>query len=360
MASASIAQAADSLRVTVGVDTHKYSHTGHAKDHLGRDLGYLEIAANAKGYAALAAWAGGFGTVAAFGIEGTSSYGAGLTRYLRGQGCTVVEVIRPSRQDRHLRGKSDPIDAEAAAAAVLSGKARSVPKAGDDKVEMLRALRVARRTATKARTQAINAMKALIVMAPDSLRQSLGGLSAARLVTVCARFHSGDVASPTSASKTALKSLATRHLALQAELRILERHIDQLTSETVPDLRRRFGVGPDSAAALLVAAGCSPERLRSEASFSMLCGSSPVPASSGQVKRHRLNRGGDRQANSALHRIVMARLRWHPATKAYMAKRRLEGKSKAEVVRCLKRYVAREIYAVLTSGTPHQADPAAA
>jgi transposase len=358
MAAASIAH--DQLHVTVGVDTHKYSHTGHAKDQLGRDLGHLEIPANPKGYATLLSWANSLGPVAALGVEGTSSYGAGLTRYLRGQGCIVIEVIRPSKQHRHFRGKSDPIDAEAAAAAVLSGKARSVPKAGDEKVEILRALRVARRTATKARTQAINAMKALIVMAPDPLRQSLEGLPVGRLVTVCARFHSGEVTSPTAATKIALKSLAIRHQALQAELRILEHQIDHITAETAPELRRRFGVGPDSAAALLLAAGSNPDRFRSEASFSMLCGSSPIPASSGQVKRHRLNRGGDRQANSALHRIVMARLRWHPPTKAYMAKRRLAGKSKAEVIRCLKRYVARELYAVLlTSARYHLASSVA-
>jgi transposase len=358
MAAASIAH--DQLHVTVGVDTHKYSHTGHAKDQLGRDLGHLEIPANPKGYATLLSWANSLGPVAALGVEGTSSYGAGLTRYLRGQGCIVIEVIRPSKQHRHFRGKSDPIDAEAAAAAVLSGKARSVPKAGDEKVEILRALRVARRTATKARTQPINAMKALIVMAPDPLRQSLEGLPVGRLVTVCARFHSGEVTSPTAATKIALKSLAIRHQALQAELRILEHQIDHITAETAPELRRRFGVGPDSAAALLLAAGSNPDRFRSEASFSMLCGSSPIPASSGQVKRHRLNRGGDRQANSALHRIVMARLRWHPPTRAYMAKRGLAGKSKAEVIRCLKRYVARELYAVLlTSARYHLASSVA-
>lgn len=354
MAVASIAR--DPLHVTVGVDTHKYSHTGHAKDQLGRDLGHLEVAANPKGYAALLAWAADLGPVTAFGVEGTSSYGAGLTRFLRGQGCLVIEVIRPTRQDRHFRGKSDPIDAEAAAAAVLSGKARSIPKAGDEKVEMLRALRVTRRTATKARTQATNAMKALIVMAPDPLRQSLEGLPVGRLVAVCSRFHSSDVTSPTAATKLALKSLAVRYQALHAELRIVEQQIDRITAETAPELRRRFGVGPDSAAALLLAAGTNPDRLRSEASFSMLCGSSPIPASSGQVKRHRLNRGGDRQANSALHRVVMARLRWHKPTKAYMAKRRLEGRSKAEVIRCLKRYVARELYAVLQSTATAGAD----
>jgi transposase len=279
MAVASIAY--EPLHITVGVDTHKYSHTGNAKDHLGRDLGHYEIPANLKGYAALLSWANSLGPIAAFGVEGTSSYGAGLTRYLRGEGCRVIEVIRPSKQDRHFRGKSDPIDAEAAAAAVLSGKARSVPKVGDEKVEMLRAIRVARRTATKARTQAINALRALIVMAPDPLRQSLEGLPVGRLVTICARFHSGEVTSPTVATKMALKSLATRNQALQAELRILEHQIDHISTETAPELRRRFGVGPDSAAALLLAAGSNPDRLRSEASFSMLCGSSPIPASSG-------------------------------------------------------------------------------
>jgi transposase len=347
MAVASIAHVHDPVRITVGVDTHKESHVGHAKDDLGRDLGHLEVPTTTRGYAALLAWAQSFGVVAAFGVEGTSSYGVGLSRYLQRQGQLVLEVIRPGRQDRRFRGKSDPIDAEAAAAAVLSGKARNLPRASAEKVEMIRALRIARTSATKARTQAINAIKALVVMAPEPLREALRDLPTARLVGTCARFRPGDVVDPTAATKNALRSLAVRCQALEAEAHELEVQLDQLTAMTAPLLRSRFGVGSDSAAALLLAAGDNPARLRSDSSFSMLCGSSPLPASSGQTRRHRLNRGGDRQANAALHRIVMTRLRWHEPTKAYMQRRKAEGKSKAEIIRCLKRYVAREVYSVL-------------
>jgi transposase len=347
MAVASIAHTRDPVRVTVGVDTHKDSHVGHAKDELGRDLGHLEVSATARGYAALLAWAQSYGEVAAFGVEGTSSYGLGLSRYLQAQDLLVLEVIRPGRQDRRFRGKSDPIDAEAAAAAVLSGKARHLPRASAERVEMIRALRIARSSATKARTQASNAIKALVVMAPEALREALRNLPTARLVGTCARFRPGQVVDPTAATKTALRSLAVRCQALEAEARELEIQLDQLTSRTAPLLRSSFGVGSDSAAALLIAAGDNPARLRSDSSFSMLCGSSPLPASSGQTKRHRLNRGGDRQANAALHRIVMTRLRWHGPTKAYMQRRLAQGKSKPEVIRCLKRYIAREVFGVL-------------
>jgi len=292
-------------------------------------------------------WAKNFGEVVTFGVEGTSSYGVGLSRYLQDEGQLVLEVLRPGRQDRRLRGKSDPIDAEAAAAAVLSGKARSLPRASADTVEMIRALRIARASAIKSRTQAINAIKALVVMAPESLREDLRNLPAVRLVGTCARLRAGVVVDPTAATKLALRSLALRCKALEAEARELEVQLDRLTSAVAPLLRACFGVGSDSAAALLLTAGDNPTRLRSDSSFSMLCGSSPVPASSGQTKRHRLNRGGDRQANAALHRIVMTRLRWYAPTQEYMARRSTEGKSKPEVIRCLKRYVAREIYGVL-------------
>jgi transposase len=236
---------------------------------------------------------------------------------------------------------------EAAAAAVLSGKARHFPRASAEKVEMIRALRIARASAAKARTQASNAIKALVVMAPEALREALRNLPTGRLVSTCARFRPGQVVDPTAATKTALRSLAVRCQALEAEARELEIQLDQLTSKTAPLLRSSFGVGSDSAAALPIAAGDNPARLRSDSSFSMLCGSSPLPASSGQTKRHRLNRGGDRQANAALHRIVMTRLRWHGPTKAYMQRRLAQGKSKPEVIRCLKRYVAREVFGVL-------------
>lgn len=345
MATSSIAVVPD--RVTVGVDTHKFAHLARAKDGLGRDLGQLEIETNPLGYSELLAWARTLGSSVIVGVEGTSSYGTGLARFLRAQGEPVIEVLRPSRQDRRLRGKSDPIDAEAAAQAVLSGKARAVPKAGDASVEMVRALRIAKVTAVKARTQTMNAVKALIVIAPDPIREQLRHLPTPRLVATCSAYRIDAVTDPTSATRRALRSMCRRYHVLDEEVASLEKELDALTLRIVPHLRQRFGIGPDVAGILVVTAGDHGARLRSEAAFSMLCGASPIPASSGVVNRHRLNRGGDRQANAALYRIVIARLRWHEPTRAYMAKRTAEGKSKAEIIRCLKRYVAREIYNAL-------------
>ena len=337
----------DQVRVTVGVDTHKDTHVARAKDQLGRRLGERAIPTTPAGYADLLAWAEGLGVLESFGLEGTSSYGAGLARHLRREGQVVVEVIRPNRQARRRNGKSDPADADAAASAVLSGDASGPPKAGEGTVEMIRALRVARSTALKARTQAANAMQALVVTAPDQLRQSLRGLSKVELVRTCARARPGKLAGTTAATKAALRSLAVRHEALEAEVKALDGEIGPLIATIAPELIAVFGVGPDTAGALLVAAGDNPDRLRSDAAFSMLCGSSPVEASSGKVTRHRVNRGGDRQANAALYRIVLVRLRHHEPTQDYMRRRTAEGKSKPEIIRCLKRYVAREIYAVL-------------
>jgi transposase len=334
-------------KVTIGVDTNKHSHIARAKDGLGRHLGQLEIETDPRGYAGLLAWAQEFGPVVTFGIEGTSSYGAGLTRLLLAQGQAVIEVLRPVRRDRRFGGKSDPIDADAAAGAVLSGKATAVPKAGDAGVEMVRALKIAKQTAIKARTQAVNAVKGLIVMAPDPIREQLRNLKTPALVRTCSAYRVDGASDPTSAIKLSLRSMCRRYVVLDQEVRSLEEELDALTIRLVPQLRQLFGVGQDVAATLVLAAGNSGDRLRSEASFSMLCGASPIPASSGMVQRHRLNRGGDRQANAALHQIVVVRLRYNEATRAYFAKRKAKGKSKKEIFRCLKRYVAREVYRTL-------------
>ena len=238
------------------------------------------------------------------------------------------------------------MDAEAAARAVQAREG-AIPKAGDGQVEMIRSLRVARATAMKARTQAINALKALVVTAPDELREQLRALSAVRLVQTAAELEPGPVTTPAAAARLGLRSLARRYQALSAELTILDTELDRLTVTAAPKLLALFGVGSDSAGALLVAAGDNPDRLRSNAAFSMLCGASPIQASSGKTQRHRLNRGGDRQANAALYRIVIARLRHDQQTKDYLDRRIREGKSKKEAIRCLKRYVAREVFAAL-------------
>jgi len=338
--------------VIVGVDTHKDTHVAIAKDEMGRHLGELVIPASPRGYRDLLTWAKGYGDVASFGVEGTGSYGAGLARHLASEGQRVIEVNRPNRQTRRCNGKSDPADAEAAARAVLSGEAAVSPKTADDVVEMIRVLRIARRSAMKARTQATNEMQAILITAPEDLRQSLRGLSATKLVRTCARFRVSEASDPLGAARLALRSLARRHESLEEECSSLQAELERLTTKSASGLKDLFGVGTDTAGALLVAAGDNPERLRSEAAFSALCGVSPMEASSGKTKRHRLNRSGNRQANQALWTIVMVRIACkHQPTADYVARRTAEGKTKREIIRCLKRYVAREVYAALVSGT---------
>ncbi len=334
-------------QVVIGVDTHRDQHVAVAIDRQRVRLGERHAPATISGYGELERWSRGLGDIHAFGIEGTGSYGAGIARFLTGRGYTVVEVNRPDRSTCYRKGKSDPTDAEMAARSVLAGVADATPKSGQSEVEMIRVLKSAKGSALKARTQAINQMKALVVTAPSELRQSLDGLSAGALTTRCKNFRPGPLINPTAAAKYTLRSLACRYRQLSKEVHDLEAELTRLTRTASPTLISIFGVGPDTAATLLVTAGSNPERLRSEAAFAALCGVSPIPASSGKTNRHRLNRGGDRQANAALHRIVVVRLRFDPRTKAYMLRRTGEGMSKTEVIRCLKRYVAREIFSAL-------------
>jgi transposase len=339
------------VEVILGVDTHLDFHTAVAVDHLlGRRLGELSVPTTAKGYERLLCWAEGFGPVRCAGIEGTSSYGVGLARHLKAAGISVMEVERPKR--RHLRrnGKSDPIDAEAAARAVLAGEAVGEPKSGDGRVEMIRVLRSVRQSAVKARSQAANQLRALPVTAPEDLRHRLRQLPTKELVATCARFRLGsDPDDVRTATRFALRSVARRYKALSREIAELDAKLDQLVAQVAPELVSLTGIGTDHAATLLIVAGDNPKRLRSEASFASLCGVSPIEASSGKVVRHRLNRGGDRDANRALYMICLARMRRDRRTKEYVARRTAEGKSKREIIRCLKRYVAREAYRVLVS-----------
>ena len=342
-----MAHATAAQPITVGVDTHLDSHVAHANDQLGRRVGTRSVPTTPTGYQDLLAWARGLGQPIAWGVEGTGSYGAALARFLAANGQVVVEVNRPDRQARRRRGKSDPTDAEAAARAVQAGQATVAPKAGTGQVEMIRSLRVARATAIRARTQAINALKALLVTAPAELREQLRDLPTATLVAAAAALVPGPITSPLAAALLALGTLARRHQALNLEIKTLTAELDRLTATAAPKLVALFGIGQDNAGALLVAAGDNPQRLRSEACFAMLCGSSPIQASSGKTVRHRLNRGGDRQANAALYRIVLVRLRYHQPTKDYLTRRLAEGKPKNEIIRCLKRYIAREVFAAL-------------
>jgi transposase len=330
------------------VDTHADVHVAAAVDQVGRVLGTEAFPATAAGYQAALAWMRAHGELAKVGVEGTGSYGAGLARYLAACGVEVVEVIRPNRQARRQRGKSDTADAVAAALAALNGEAAGVPKSRDGAAESIRALRAARAGAVKARTQAGNQLRDLIVTAPEQVRQQLAGLSRHRQVDVAARFRPRDLAGPAEGVRAAMASVARRHQALSAEIARLDAALEELLTRAAPkELLAKQGVATQVAATLLATTGDNPSRVRKEASFAALCGASPVDASSGKQIRHRLNRGGDRQANSALWTIAMTRLAHDPRTKVYLARRTAEGKTRKEIIRCLKRYIAREIYKAL-------------
>lgn len=334
-------------RVTAGVDTHRDVHVVAALDERGGRLGVEAFSADAAGYRKSLRWLRSFGTVERVGVEGTGTYGAGLTRYLAAQGVTVVEVTCPNRQRRRSHGKSDPVDALSAARAAQGGEATAEPKARSGNVEAIRALRVARRSATKARNDALNQMRALLVTGPEELRAAYRGTTVWRMVTAAARLRPSDPTTPTGATKFALRDLARRVQVLEAEIATLDEVLVPLVTVTAPELIARHGVGPETAGALLVAAGDNPDRLATEAKFAHLCGTSPIDASSGVIVRKRLNRGGDRRANEALWRIVMVRMVSDPRTRHYVERRTKEGRSKREIMRCLKRYVARELYPLL-------------
>jgi transposase len=335
--------------VILGVDTHSDAHVAVALDGLGRRLGHKSVPATEAGYAMLVGWTEQYGTLARAGVEGSGSFGVGLARFLRARGVEVFEVNRPNRQHRRRFGKHDTTDAEAAARALQADTATGEPKSADGMAEMVRTLHVTRRSALKARTQAANQLRALLVTAPEDLRAQLRGLSTVKLVATAARFRPGDPKDLRVATKLAMRSLARRHLRLSEEIAELEGQIAQLVSEAVPALAALRSVGTDTAASLLVAVGDNPQRLKSEASFARLCGVAPVPASSGKTVRHRLNRAGNRDANRALHVLALGRMSWDERTREYVVRRTAEGKSKREILRCLKRYVAREVYRVLTS-----------
>jgi transposase len=339
------------IDVTGGVDTHLDTHTAAVIDMVGRVLGTQQFPATASGYRALLAWMRDFGPLQRVGIEGTGAYGAGLTRRLRKEHVEVIEIDRPDRKTRRFQGKSDPIDAIQAAKAALAGERTGTPKRRDGRVEALRNLRVARRSAVDQRADTQRQMKTLIVTAPDELRARLRGLSVKQLITTCAnlRPERADAGTPTTAVKLALRSLARRHQQLSTEIDDLDELLEPLVAAINPALAAVNGVGADTAGQLLVSAGENHDRLASEAAFAMLCGVAPIPASSGKTTRHRLNRGGDRQANCALYRVVLSRLRWDPRTRAYAERRTQEGLSKKEIIRCLKRYIARELYQLITT-----------
>jgi len=335
----------DERKVIVGVDTHKHIHVAVAIDTCGIRLGDQSFVADSGGYRALITWAETHGRIEAFGVEGTGSYGAGLARTVRRAGYRVVEVNRGDRRTRRAVGKSDTIDAEVAARSVLAGQSTAIPKTADGAVEMMRQLKVTRDTAVKARTTAMNTLKQIVVHASPRLREALQDLTDHGLLTRCARLQPGPLDTPTASAKHTLRSLARRWIALAEEIATHDQHLARLTTETSPTLCAGFGVGAHTAAQMLIIFGDNPDRIRSEAAFAKLCGACPIPASSGMTTgRHRLNRGGHRQANAALYRAVIVRMRFHQPTVDYVARRTADGRTKREIIRCLKRFLAREIY----------------
>ena len=312
-----------------GVDTGRDFHVAAVIDGVGRVVGSEPFGADSSGYGRLVAWMQAKGQLVRVGVEGTGSYGAGLARFLAEAGIEVVEVNRPNRQlRRHKGGKSDSVDAEAAARAAASGEATAVPKSGVGPVECLRMLLVVRRSAVKARTQAANQIHSLAVTAPEGVKRRLRGLNVGARVRICARWRPGGEQTTIAYAKRALRRLARRYQALDREVDELDVEIRRLCAQANPALLGAAGVGPDTAAALLVAAGDNPKRMKSEKSFAALCGSSPVQASSGQTLRHRLNRGGNRKANSALWRIATTRMQNDARTQAYVRLTRFRGHSK--------------------------------
>lgn len=325
--------------VALGVDTHRDVHVAVALDRFGGWLGSLEIGTGGDGYARLWEWAQEFGEPL-FAVEGTGSYGAGLTRFLAAAGETVYECERPRRRDRR-RGKSDLIDAEEAARRLLSGQRLPRPRAGSSVREDLRVLLVQRQSAVRARTAALNQLHGLAVTLPERLRRSLRGRGGIRLAQAAVKLRARQDESVDIVS--ALRGIGQRALLLSREIDVVDRRLDEITAELVPDLRAEKGVGAVCAAQLVASSG-DPSRIRSEASFAALAGTSPVEASSGQIRRHRLNRGGDRQLNRALHVIALNRIRHDPDTRAYQQRLLGRGKTPREARRCVKRLLARRYY----------------
>jgi transposase len=368
------------LVVIGGVDTHKQTHYAAVIDSTGRLLGHQQFRADERGYEALLDWMRAHGALEAIGVESTGSFGATLTRFLTRAGQRVIEVNRPNRQARRMDGKSDRLDAEQIARSVLGQTATAIPKSKAGLVEVIRTLRVTRASAVKSRTQAFNTLFGIMIGAPSPLRDELVVLSKRTLVNRCLRLRpetdnlhelatsltdppgapAGDPGRLLMAAiKTALRDLARRWKTLDAEIKTLNGQIQALVTLAAPNLIGVFGVGAELAGQFLVTAGDNPERIRTEAAFAKLCGVAPQPASSGRTTgRHRLSRSGDRAANSALYIVTIVRIRRHPPTRAYLERRTAEGLSKREVIRCLKRYIAREIYAALPRPTPDQPHPA--
>lgn len=337
--------------VVGGVDTHKAIHVAAVVDEHDRVLDSQTFPTTTHGYKSLLVWMQSFGGVSRIGVECTGTYGAGLLRYLQRSGIEVLEVTAPDKTVRRKRGKDDTIDAENAAHAAFARIRTVTPKTRDGMIESLRVLKVCRKTAVAARRVALQMIQTQIISAPDGVRDTLRTMTRMKLIHTLAAARPDmtayrDVA---TAYRIALRSLAHRYVDLCDEVSELDVMIKAIVDDLAPDLIARRSVGYESASQLLITAGDNPARLHSEAGFAALCGVSPVPASSGRTHRHRLNRGGDRAANSALHIIAVGRIHYDAATQAYVKRRTEEGHTKMEIIRCLKRYIAREVYHVISA-----------
>ena len=338
-----------SIAVIGGVDTHKDIHVAAVVDAHDRVMGTRSFPTTRQGYRQLLAWMRTFGDLQRVGVESSGSYGAGLLRALQQAGVTVLEVTAPDKQDRRKRGKNDDLDAQNAAHAAFAGKRTVTPRSRDGMVEALRVLVACRKTAVTARRVALQMIHNTIVAAPDGLREQLRAMTRMQLIRTLAAWRPDLSAfrDVEGAYRISLKALGRRYLELHDEIADHDTMIAAIVTDLAPNLIARNSISYNGAAQLLLTAGGNPERMRSEASFAALCGVSPVPASSGKTVRHRLNRGGDRAANSALHIIAIGRLRTDPRTKAFVARRVAEGHSKLDAIRALKRYIAREVFALI-------------
>ena len=339
--------------VVGGVDTHADVHVAAALDLNGAVLGIESFPTDTAGYRLLADWLTAFGSVVKVGVEGTGSYGVGLARFLHANGVEVVEVDRPNRQKRRRLGKSDPIDAEAAARAALSGEATTTPKWRDGTVEQIRVLMVARRSARMQRNQTLNQLRQIVITGPDEVRVRFKDRYKTGLVSEAAAMRPRKGSDPiVFTTNTVIRGLARRIRDLDDEMASIDDALGDLVRQTAPSLLDCYGVGAVTAATLLVTAGDNPDRLHTERSWAHLCGVSPVPAGSGKTSgRVRLNHGGDRNANAALYQIVLTRMSSDPETRNHVRRRRPEGLSTREIMRCLKRYVARQTFKHLPRAT---------
>lgn len=335
-------------QIIIGVDTHKSNHIAVAIDAQGARLGAMTIPTTRDGYRRLEAWATGLGSVKAFGLEGTGSYGAGLSRDLQAKGYTVLDVMRPNRQLRYLHGKSDSLDAESAARSVLNGQATARAKTQGGTSEMIRHIKIARDSAVKAKSQAMITLKTLIINAPAELRADLDQIRGPiTLVRHIAALRPGAITSPTTSAKVAMRAIARRWLVLHEEIQVHEQELERMVRDEAPELMKSHGISTLTVAEMLILVGDNPDRIRSEAALAKLCGVCPIPASSGKTNRMRLNRGGNRQANAALYRVAIVRMRDDDKTKTFALRRTAEGKTRREIVRCIKRYIVREIFTAL-------------